>query len=86
MPKCLTHKQVEENFIKDLQELCQKHNITIASEYDIKVDIEPVYNNETNLYESYGATFTLNPQKLNTRKKQKQEYLTDTKNFPKHTR
>jgi len=86
MPKCLTHKQVEENFIKELQEMCQKHSITITSESDININILPIYNKQTGLYESYGATFVLNQKILNVRQESKKEFLTDTKNFPKHTR
>lgn len=59
MMGCLTHKQVETRFMRDLEDLCIKHNINIYSAADIVVEILPVYNSATNLYEEYGASFSL---------------------------
>ena len=57
--RCLTHKQVEARFRADLMALCMKHNVSITSESDIMVEIQPVYDRDTNLYCEYGADFSL---------------------------
>jgi hypothetical protein len=59
MPKCKTHKAVEAQFLEDLQALCELHHIQISSESPINIDVAPVYNTESGLYESYGAEFNI---------------------------
>lgn len=86
MPKCKTHKKVQEEFMNELRDMCEKHNISISSDSDIIVEVAPIYNTSTNLYESYGAIFVLNQNDLKHTKTLKEACLTDTANFPKHTR
>jgi len=86
MPKCLTHNEVEKRFLVDLQALCELHHIQMSSLEPIYVSVPPVYNTETNLYESYGSNFKIGVS-FPTPPLAKKDYLTIPRDsFPDHQR
>jgi len=62
MPRCLTHKEVQDRFVADLRALCMKHDVVMTAGTQINVSIKPVYDPNTNLYREYGADFSIGTQ------------------------
>ena len=55
----LTHEQVANRFKLELAELCKQYNITIISDSDILVEVEPVYDKSRDVYTEFGAEFNI---------------------------